>query len=165
MAQHSGSVAAAIESKVGETIECTPSALTQLKGSENIHPGCILPVLYRKERGNCLALLPMIWGLVPSYLNRASGEPCDFFRMFNARSETCTELPAFSRLVAQNESDKGRCVVFIDGFYEWKTDAVGCKQPYYVHLEGRPMLVAGLWDTAQVFLFKDIISTRFTHHT
>lgn len=148
MAQHRGLVAAA-ESKVGETIECT-HAQSQWKGSENIHPGCLLPVLYRKDKGSGLSLLPMIWGLIPSYLSRASGEPCDFFRMFNARSETCTELPVFSRLVDQIEPDKGRCVVVIDGFYEWKTDAVRGKQPYYVHLEGRPMFLAGLWDTAQV---------------
>jgi putative SOS response-associated peptidase YedK len=37
-----------------------------------------------------------------------------------------------------------RCVVVIDGFYEWQTVA-GQKQPYYVTI-GEPMLLAGIFD-------------------
>ena len=78
MAQHNVGVVAIAVSKVGETVQCTP-AQSQWKGSENIHPGCLLPVLYRNEKDNRLTLSPMIWGLIPSYVNRACGEPCNFF--------------------------------------------------------------------------------------
>lgn len=61
---------------------------------------------------------------------------------FNARSETVTEKPIFSRLLPQQ-----RCVVILDGFYEWKADAGGKKQPYYVSFgEGEVMRMAGLYD-------------------
>jgi putative SOS response-associated peptidase YedK len=62
---------------------------------------------------------------------------------FNARSESVTEKPVFSRLLQRQ-----RCVVLLDGFYEWKADAGGKKQPYYVSFgEGHVMRMAGLYDT------------------
>jgi putative SOS response-associated peptidase YedK len=62
---------------------------------------------------------------------------------FNARSESVTEKPVFSRLLQRQ-----RCVVLLDGFYEWKADAGGKKQPYYVSFgEGNVMRMAGLYDT------------------
>lgn len=40
-----------------------------------------------------------------------------------------------------------RCVVLLNGFYEWKADAKG-KQPYYISRgEDTLLLAAGLWDT------------------
>jgi putative SOS response-associated peptidase YedK len=61
---------------------------------------------------------------------------------FNARSESVTEKPIFSRLLQRQ-----RCVVLLDGFYEWKADAGGKKQPYYVSFgEGNVMRMAGLYD-------------------
>lgn len=62
---------------------------------------------------------------------------------FNARSESVAEKPVFSRLLKRQ-----RCVVLLDGFYEWKTDAGGKKQPYYCSFgEGKVMKMAGLFDT------------------
>jgi putative SOS response-associated peptidase YedK len=92
----------------------------------------------------------MRWGLVPSY-TKPSDKP-DPWRLFNARSETAAETPAFRRLVPSR-----RCLVLLDGFYEWnKERAVGGgsgKQPYYVHLEGGgPMVAAGLYDVWAVRL-------------
>ena len=33
-----------------------------------------------------------------------------------------------------------RCVVVLDGWYEWKADALGEKQPYYVYAAGVDVL-------------------------
>lgn len=77
----------------------------------------------------------MKWGLVPSYTKR-DVKP-DYFRMFNARSETVAEKSAFRRLV-----NSKRCVVMLDGFYEWAKDSKGEKQPYFIHFQDkRPMKV------------------------
>src|SRR6185503_4394312 len=39
-----------------------------------------------------------------------------------------------------------RCVVPIDGYYEWRTSASG-KAPFWFHLKsGEPFFLAGLWD-------------------
>jgi len=54
----------------------------------------------------------MTWGLVPSWTKQ--GEKLDFFRMFNARSETVPDKSVFNRLLAHK-----RCVVLMNGFYEW----------------------------------------------
>jgi hypothetical protein len=56
------------------------------------------------------------WGLVPSFTK--PGSQLDFYKMFNARSESVAEKPVFSRLLSSH-----RCVVLLEGFYEWKTDA------------------------------------------
>lgn len=53
------------------------------------------------------------WGLVPGY-TKPTVKP-DYFRMFNARSESVLEKPVFSRLMRSC-----RCIVLLNGFYEWK---------------------------------------------
>lgn len=81
------------------------------------------------------------WGLVPSYTK--PDETPDFWRMFNARSETAAERPAFQRLLQRR-----RCLVLVAGFYEWRKEGKAGKQPYYMHMKGdAPLVMAGLWDT------------------
>ena len=59
-----------------------------------------------------LGLQTMTWGLVPSWTK--PGAELDFYRMFNARSETVPEKGVFKRLL-----EGKRCVVLLNGFYEW----------------------------------------------
>lgn len=86
------------------------------------------------------------WGLIPSWAKeRKIGN-----RMINARSETLAEKPSFRGLFK-----KKRCIIPMDGFYEWKPgrddgplNAKGkpLKQPLFIHrLDGEPLAVAGLW--------------------
>jgi putative SOS response-associated peptidase YedK len=88
----------------------------------------------------------MRWGLLPSYtkddeVNKVA------YNLINARSETVGTLSVFRRLVRRN-----RCVVVVDGFYEWhKQVRAGheVKTPYFVRLSeqgDKPMLLAGLFD-------------------
>jgi len=108
---------------------------------DNIGPGGALPVLLQDAgTGGGYCLEAMTWGLVPSSTPR--GATPDHFRLFNARSETCGQLPSFARLVPAQ-----RCAVLLSGFFEWTTDWRGEKQPHFVHLGGQPLLVAALYDT------------------
>ena len=86
------------------------------------------------------------WGLIPSWAkDRKIGA-----KMINARSETLAEKPAFKGLLA-----KKRCLIPMDGFYEWKAGAADgpvnakgkpLKQPMFIHrIDGEPLAVAGLW--------------------
>jgi putative SOS response-associated peptidase YedK len=86
------------------------------------------------------------WGLIPSWAkDRRIGS-----RMINARAETLAEKPAFKRLF-----DSKRCIIPMDGFYEWQagveggpTNAKGklLKRPMFIHrADGAPLAVAGLW--------------------
>uniref|UniRef100_A0A2P2K313 Embryonic stem cell-specific 5-hydroxymethylcytosine-binding protein-like n=1 Tax=Rhizophora mucronata TaxID=61149 RepID=A0A2P2K313_RHIMU len=60
---------------------------------------------------------------------------------FNARSESVGEKPSFRRLLTRT-----RCLVPVEGFYEWKKDG-SKKQPYYIHFkDGRPLVLAALYD-------------------
>ena len=94
-------------------------------------------------------LQSMRWGLIPSWTKR--DETPDYYRMFNARADTAPDKPVFSRLLARR-----RCVVLLNGFYEWRQEgnkAAGLiKQPYYLHAEGgdsddTPLRAAGLYDS------------------
>lgn len=88
------------------------------------------------------------WGLVPVWAKDAKIGS----RMINARAETLASKSAFRTLFTSR-----RCIVPMDGFYEWQPAAPGAplgrggkpvKQPMYIHAaDGRPLAVAGLWTT------------------
>src|ERR1039457_2944652 len=76
------------------------------------------------------------WGLIPSW----SQDKKTIF--INARSETIADKPAF-----RSAFKKRRCLIFADGYYEWKTVAKQ-KQPYYFRLQDdSPFVFAGIWET------------------
>jgi len=81
-------------------------------------------------------LLEMKWGFVPFWAK----DPRIGYSMINARSESISKKPAFSRAFKSS-----RCLVPANGFYEWqKQDS---KQPYYFHLRNRKIFkFAGLYD-------------------
>jgi putative SOS response-associated peptidase YedK len=86
------------------------------------------------------------WGLIPVWAkDRKVGA-----KMINARAETLADKPAYKGVFK-----KTRCIIPMDGFYEWKAGEPGgpltksgkpAKQPQFVHrLDGEPLAVAGLW--------------------
>jgi putative SOS response-associated peptidase YedK len=103
----------------------------------NAAPTQILPVIVEDAAGE-RAVLPMQWGLVPRW-RRSDGKAG--VAPINARAETLREKPMFRGLTKVK-----RCIVPINGFYEWqKTD--GRKQPYYISAEdGELWGLAGLYD-------------------
>ncbi len=77
------------------------------------------------------------WGLVPHWSKTGTTET----PLFNARSETVLQKPAF-----RDAFIRGRCLIPASGWFEWKRDE-GRKQPYYLKLEtGEPFAFAGLFD-------------------
>ena len=91
----------------------------------------------RMTRDGARELVPLLWGLLPYGASDAKSS----LRPINARSESVATKPMFRKLIEMH-----RCVIPVDGFYEWRQTPSG-KQPYYVRLEnGEPMLLAGLWD-------------------
>lgn len=103
----------------------------------------ILAVAVDRERRRRLGRFQ--WGLVPSWAKDPSGSA----RLVNARSETVFEKPSFRHLVPSR-----RCIVPMDGFYEWRTvyeaprPAKAPKEPVYItRRDGQPLAVAGLWSS------------------
>jgi putative SOS response-associated peptidase YedK len=83
-------------------------------------------------------LVPMRWGLIPSWWKKTAKEVPS---TFNARAETVAAKPMFRSAFKRN-----RCIVPAGGYYEWaKTD--DGKQPYFISAaNGAPLAIAGLWD-------------------
>jgi putative SOS response-associated peptidase YedK len=78
------------------------------------------------------------WGLVP----RWAKDTKDAAKLMNARADTVAEKPSFREAFARR-----RCIVPMDGFYEWRKAEDGSKQAFAVSLaSGAPMAVAGLWE-------------------
>jgi putative SOS response-associated peptidase YedK len=61
--------------------------------------------------------------------------------LFNARSETVAEKPAFREAIRAR-----RCLLPANGFYEWQGDGRR-RQPFYIHRADDTLLaLAGLWE-------------------
>ncbi len=81
----------------------------------------------------------VLWGLIPGWAKDvAIGN-----RMINARAESAAVKPGY-----QGAMKYRRCLLPVDGFYEWKkNDQSPKKQPFYIHLAGGgPFAFAGLWE-------------------
>jgi len=96
------------------------------------------------------------WGLIPSWAK----DPALGNKLINARSETVSEKPSF-----RSAFKRRRCLVLVDGWFEWK-QSTKPKTPYYFHRQdGRPMAFAGLWeewtapDTGEVLRTCTILTT------
>jgi putative SOS response-associated peptidase YedK len=101
----------------------------------NIPPTVDIPVVRFADNKRRLSM--MRWGLLLSWTKDPKKAPL----LNNARAETVVEKPSF-RSAFKNR----RCLIPVDGFYEWKT--IGkVKQPYYFRrLDERPFAFAGLWE-------------------
>ncbi|HET9848690.1 MAG TPA: SOS response-associated peptidase [Candidatus Dormibacteraeota bacterium] len=116
-----------------ETVNPVPNAAPTYNGA----PTDTLPVV-RLDRDGRRSLDLLRWGLVPWW----SKDIKMGVRCINAMAETIATKPAFRDAFARGQ----RCIVPVDGFYEWKKSAAG-KQPYaIVSGDGLPLAMAGLWE-------------------
>jgi putative SOS response-associated peptidase YedK len=82
------------------------------------------------------------WGLIPWWAKKEEAKKLGN-RFVQARVETVATTRAF-----RDAFKKHRCLVVVDGFYEWKTLDDGSRAPHHVRREDhRPFAIAGLWDT------------------
>lgn len=109
--------------------------------SYNVAPTQAVAVLraaQTDERKDALDGAMLRWWLLP-FWSKASTIT---YPTFNARSEDVAGKPAFREPFRER-----RCVVPVNGFYEWCKRDDGTKQPYYVtRADGQPTFFAGLWD-------------------
>lgn len=110
-------------------------------------------VVQREERR---AVVRYRWGLVPSWAS-----PKQASRAFNARAETLATSGLF-----RDAYRRRRCLVPVDGFFEWRRDG-STRQPLRIHDPGdRPLALAGLWtgrrdeDTGEWLRTFTIVTTR-----
>ena len=112
----------------------------------NIAPTTHQPIVRLERDTGDRELVLARWGLVPFFakdLARFKG-----FSTINARAETVQTAATW-----REPFKKRRCLVPVDGFYEWKTlgtpgpKGKPAKQPYSITVAGKqPFAFAGLWD-------------------
>lgn len=78
------------------------------------------------------------WGLVPFWAKDVKIG----YRLINARSETAHEKPSFRAAFKYR-----RCLIPVDGFYEWVKHEEKHKTPMHIHMKGWKLFAfAGLWE-------------------
>lgn len=107
-----------------------------IRARYNIAPTQDVPVVRQNHDGE-RELVQLRWGLVP----RWAKDPSIGARMINARAETVLTKGAFRFAFARH-----RCLVPVNGFYEWRPTSAG-KQPVHIGMrDGRPFGLAGLYE-------------------
>ncbi len=138
--------ASASQELLVETFEVDEVAGPLPAPSYNVAPTDPVPAIVERAHDSVVVrkLVPLRWGLVPSWAKDAAGAA----RMINARVETVADKPAFRKAFAQR-----RCLLPADGFYEWyasaRSDARGrpLKQPFFIHPADAGLLVmAGIYE-------------------
>jgi putative SOS response-associated peptidase YedK len=104
----------------------------------NVAPTTEASVVVQREEKR--AIVRYGWGLIPPW----SDDPKIANKTFNARAETVATSGMF-----RDAFRKRRCLVPVDGFYEWHS--VGkARQPLTIFdPDGRPLALAGLWTGRQ----------------
>ena len=121
-------LAAAFDAELGESA---------LEPAYNIAPGQMILAVRLHPKTHVRTLDDLRWGLIPSFAK----DPKIGWRTFNAKAETIDSAPLYRRAF-----EKRRCLIAVDGFFEWK--ALGKRrQPYAIALEhGKPFALAGVWE-------------------
>jgi putative SOS response-associated peptidase YedK len=125
-------------SLLAERFRADPADAEGHRPSWNVNPASDILVVVAGSDG-ARQLRELRWGLVPRWAKDTKGRP-----LINMRAETVREKPTWQRTLAGK-----RCIIPIDGFYEWQDQGKGQrKQPFYVtSRDGEPLALAGLWAT------------------
>src|SRR5229473_3464337 len=105
----------------------------------NAAPSQELLVIGRNHKTGEVSLDPLRWDLIPYWCNDPKGGR----KPINAKYETVASLPTFRDAYARR-----RCIVPVDGFFEWHSKEGGrSRRPYAVAMrDGSPFGIGGLWE-------------------
>ncbi|HEX2396013.1 MAG TPA: SOS response-associated peptidase [Bacteroidales bacterium] len=83
----------------------------------------------------------LTWGLIPYWVLDSRNANEIRMKTFNARCESLAVKASYRNILGRN-----RCLVLVNGFYEWQTKEKN-KIPYYIGLNGESAIaLAGLYD-------------------
>lgn len=105
----------------------------------NVAPGTS-PAILRVDKNGIREMVRGSWGLVPFWVKK----PESFKPFINARAETVTEKPSFRSAIKH-----GRCVVPVDGFYEWAPGTPHKIPVYFTAPDGGPLFLAGISESGK----------------
>ncbi|WP_075591021.1 SOS response-associated peptidase [Labilibacter marinus] len=125
-------------------IESQLDELTKGMSEQNIASGFTHPPLLVFKSQSPLVPELVNWGLIPHWIKDDQKAKDISNKTLNARGETIFEKPSFKRA-----ANLQRCIVMVDGFYDYK-HMNGKAYPYLIENEDlSPMVFAGIWDKCQ----------------
>ncbi|MBA3663262.1 MAG: SOS response-associated peptidase [Bacteroidetes bacterium] len=145
-----------LQSKFEAEYEAAEDMQPYYQVSGFIHPK--LPVIRSDNKG---LIQHCAWGLIPSWVKDET-QAGEFRTMtLNAKAETIFEKPSFKYSIK-----KSRCLVLVDGFYEWKTAGKN-KYPHFIYLKNKePFAMGGIYSdwvnkaTGEIIKTFSIITTE-----
>ena len=115
--------------------ELSEAARDALLPRFNVTPTTPVPVVTVASGARQLSL--MRWGLVPHWAKDQSVG----VQYINARGDTVHEKRAF-----RDAFKRTRCLMVVDGFYEWKVVGDRSRQPYFFRMaDDEPFAFAAMW--------------------
>jgi putative SOS response-associated peptidase YedK len=121
--------------ELAEAYDAPPdeTARAALRPRYNVAPTDPLATIIREPTG-WRRLTAQRWGLVPPTSRRTKNP------LINARAETIRVNPLFRAAL-----ERRRCLVPVDGFYEWQR-LPDRRQPFFIRpVDGAPLTLAGIW--------------------
>ena len=101
----------------------------------NIGPSMSVPIITADEPDK---IQWVKWGFIPSWASDNKATP----PQINARKESVLEKPYFREAI-----QKRRCLVLLDGYFEWKVVNKATRIPYFIHLKNNEAFaVAGIYE-------------------
>jgi putative SOS response-associated peptidase YedK len=101
-------------------------------------PSQELLVIRRNHHTGEVSLDPLRWGLIPHFCEDPKGGR----KRINAKCETVSRLPTFREAYRRR-----RCILPVDGFFEWRAIKGKAKQPYAIAMkDGYPFGLGGIWE-------------------
>ena len=116
-----------------------PGPALNLRSRYNLAPSQNAAVVREEDGERRLSMLR--WGLIPGWAK----DPNIGHKLINARAETAAVKPSF-----RSAYSRRRCLVPVDGFYEWRREGE-VRQPWLIApYDGGIVAFAGLWERWRV---------------
>ncbi|OBF30243.1 hypothetical protein A5724_23775 [Mycobacterium sp. ACS1612] len=133
---------------LAQKIQAIDESTAALKDNYNVAPTTTISTVVKRhtepDDESTRRVRSMRWGLVPPWAKTSEdgGPDTKGPLLINARAEKVTTSPAF-----RNSAKNKRCLVPMDGWYEWRGEK-GAKTPFYMYGgDGEMLFMAGLWST------------------
>jgi putative SOS response-associated peptidase YedK len=119
-------------------LHVSEGSLPDIPAHYNGAPGQDFLIVWRHPEANHPVFSASRWGLIPV----GSNDPKIAWKLINAPAETVVVMAPFRAAYRYR-----RCLIPVDGFYEWKKLGVRERQPYAIGMtDGLPFTLAGLWE-------------------
>jgi putative SOS response-associated peptidase YedK len=120
-----------------EGLDARDSRLSNYPRRWNGAPSQEMLVIRQNHKAGERSLDLLRWGLIPYWCQDTKGGR----KPINAKSETVARLPMF-----REAYQKRRCILPVDGFYEWRATKQG-RQPFAIAMKDHsPFGIAALWE-------------------